>query len=170
MKIISGRPPFCSGQLTKVLRVPVPFPYQLWAAVLYSPPQQDRNSLHQQPLATVIPRANVIWMIEYSKLEWGRQAGLVAQTNQASVDRGSALSSRRRRQAGGASARTAPLASQGLFSVGILRALGISRQPRVIECPQIAPNRQSSRVERAVTHSKQRVGVPSTRHRIGGMF
>ena len=66
-------------------------------------------------------------------------------------------------------AKAAVLAYKRPFSVDTPRPFGIRRQARVSERPQIAPNRYSGRVEHDVTHSKQRIGAPPTRHRIGGV-
>src|SRR6185437_2596501 len=99
-------------------------------------------------------------MIECSKSEWGRQAARVATTDRFWV-RGGLVPGRHRQVVIGAAA---------VLVTRIPRTLAISSEPSVIKAQQIDSNRHYSRVEHAVTHSKQRIGASSTRHKIGGAF
>src|SRR6185437_16548274 len=100
-------------------------------------------------------------MIECSKLERGRRTSRVATTNRFWV-RGGLVPGRHLQVVSGAAA--------DVLVTRILRTLAISSEPSVIKPQQIDSNRQHSRVEHTVTHSEQRIGAQSTRHKIGGVF
>src|SRR5690348_8906682 len=97
-------------------------------------------------------------MIECLKRAWAPQASQVATTNRFWV-RGGLVPGRHRQVVGAAAA-----------AVLVTGILAISSEPSVTRPHQIDSNRQYSRVEHTVTHSKQRIGVRSTRHKNGGLF
>ena len=108
-------------------------------------------------------------MIECSKLESGAQGvPKAAQTHRSWLDHGLALSPGLYPCLLVRGARAVAPAYQGAVGVGILSGLTVTRQTRLDECRRIAPNRHTGRIERAVTYSKQRIRVPSTRHKLEG--